>query len=249
MSAMTEAALSLAAQGWPVFPVDAVQKRPRTTHGHLDATTQEYHIRKWSTLFDRGGAIATPTGNGLLVVDIDPRNGGSRPSWAPETLTVRTQSGGWHLYYKLEGDDIRSRASLFGPGVDSKCSGGYVLVPPSPGYSWQNLRPRATLTTEDVRLHFDAGYVSGESISRLAPEDWCRGIIHDQVMAWAAYFAGQLDPDDVPTAVWALVDQARAAGLRIDNSRNHIGSAISWAIARERSNDYEPRSMQAPELS
>ena len=158
------------------------------------------------------------------------------PRWAPETLTVTTQSGGLHLYYKIEGEDIRSRASLFGPGVDSKCSGGYVLVPPSPGYRWSNVRPRAVLSHADVQSHFDNSYVSGETVARLAPEDWYRGVIHDQVMAWAAYFAGTLNPDDVPTAVWALVDQARAAGVRIDNDRDHIGSAIRWVLRREANN-------------
>lgn len=230
---MTDQAQLLASQGWPVFPVDAVQKRPRVSHGHLDASTDFDTIQGWARLFNSGGAIATPTGNGLLVIDIDPRNGGSVPSWAPETLTVSTQSGGLHLYYKLEGEDVRSRASLFAPGVDSKCAGGYVLIPPSPGYTWNTVRPRAVLTTDDVRAHFDTSYVSGESVARLNPERWQHGIIHDQVMAWAAYFAGMLEPDDVPTAVWALVDQARAAGVGIDNQRNHIGSAISWAIRRE----------------
>lgn len=230
---LTSAALELASKGWPVFPVSADQKRPRTPHGHLDATTDPDVIRGWARLFDRGGGIATPTGNGLLVIDVDPRNGGTVPSWAPETLTVSTQSGGLHLYYKITPEDVRSRASLFGPGVDSKCGGGYVLVPPTPGYTWEKVKARATLTTDDVRAHFNAAYSSGETVARLAPEDWYRGVIHDQVMAWAAYFAGQLPADDVPTAVWALVDQARAAGVSIDNSRNHIGTAIQWVVRRE----------------
>jgi hypothetical protein len=248
MPSLTEAAIELARAGWPVFPVSADQKRPRTPHGHLDATTQEYQIRKWTALFNQGGGIATPTGNGLLVIDVDPRNGGTVPRWAPETLTANTQSGGIHLYYKITPEDIRSRASLFGPGVDSKCGGGYVLVPPTPGYTWANTQARVTLTTDDVRTKFNQAYVSGESRARLAPEQWRRGIIHDQVMAWAAYFAGQLNPDDVPTAVWALVDQARASGVRIDNSRNHIGTAISWAVRREATSAANNQAMQAPNL-
>jgi len=235
---MTDAARELAAAGWPVFPVSVDEKRPRTPHGHLDATTDRSIIDGWSRLFDRGGGIATPTGNGLLVIDVDPRNGGTVPSWSPETLTVSTQSGGLHLYYKVTPDDIRSRASLFGPGVDSKCTGGYVLVPPSPGYTWAHIRPRAILSTDDVRAHFNTEYTNGETVARVPPEHWHRGIIHDQVMAWAAYFAGTLPIDDVPTAVWAMVDQARAAGVHIDNSRDHIGSAIRWVMRREANNTY-----------
>lgn len=248
MSTMTDAALELARAGWPVFPVGAKEKSPRSPHGHLDATTDATLIAGWRREFNQGGAIATPTGNGLLVVDVDPRNGGSVPRWAPETLTVSTQSGGLHLYYKIEPSDIKSRASLFGKGVDSKCAGGYVLVPPSPGYSWANVKPRATLLTEDVRAHFTETYEGGDSVKRLPPEEWFRGVIHEQAMAWAAYFAGQLNTDDVPTAVWAIVDQARAAGVRIDNSRDHIGSAIRWAIAREL-NNAESVTYNMPDLS
>lgn len=238
MSTMTNAALELARAGWPVFPVSARQKRPRSPHGHLDATTDPTTIVGWSQLFGNGGAIATPTGNGLLIIDVDPRNGGSRPRWAPETLTVTTQSGGLHLYYKLNGEDIQSRASLFGPGVDSKCSGGYVLVPPSPGYAWSDVRPRSVLRTEDVRAHFDNTYAPGGTVARLPADQWYRGIIHDQVRAWAAYFASTLGPDDVETAVWAMVDQARTAGVRIDNARDHVGSVIRWVVAREASKPF-----------
>jgi hypothetical protein len=230
------AAVTLAEAGWPVFPVSMSTKRPRTEHGHLEATTDVRVIRSWYHMFGKGGGIATPTGNGLLVIDIDPRNGGSRPRWTPDTLTARTQSGGIHLYYKIEPDDIKSRAGLFGEGVDSKCSGGYVLVPPTPGYRWEDLRPRALLTTRDVRDYFVESYQPGWGGRRLPPEEWQRGIIHDQVVAWAAYFAGLLDADDVPTAVWAMIDQARDSGVPIDNARDHIGTAIRWVLLREANN-------------
>lgn len=233
---LSRVAVELAEAGWPVFPVDAVTKRPKIPHGHLAASTETLRVWQWHELFDKRGAIATPTGNGLLVIDVDPRNGGTVPDWAPETLMVKTQSGGFHLYYKVD-EDIKSKAGLFGRGVDSKSKGGYVLVPPSPGYTWAHIMPRAQLRADDLRLHFVEDYVSGESATRVPPEQWYRGIIHDQAMAWAAYFAGQLaDPDDVETAVWAMVDQARAAGVPIDNARNHIGSAIKWVLRREAQN-------------
>jgi hypothetical protein len=244
-------ALKLARQGWPVFPVtldpdSPRNKRPKTEHGHLDATTDERTIRSWEQLFNHRGGIATPTGNGLLVIDIDPRNGGSRPAWCPDTLTAHTQSGGIHLYYKLEPDDIKSRAGLFGVGVDSKSAGGYVLMPPTPGYRWEDVRPRAVLATEDVRSRFIETYQPGGGGPRIPPEEWQRGIIHEQAVAWAAYFAGQHDADDVPTAVWAMVDQARASGVSIDNARNHIGTAIRWVLDREANSQ---GSTEAPSLT
>lgn len=232
---LAEQAVALAEAGWPVFPVDAASKQPRTKHGHLDASTDLARVRAWRGQFTNGGAIATPTGNGFLVIDVDPRNGGKVPDWCPPTRLVRTQSGGFHLHYKLEGGDIVSKASVFGPGVDSKSHGGYVLIPPSPGYEWLDLRPRAVLPKAFVESHFVSGMItSSGSVARLAPERWYRGIIHDQVVAWAAYFAGELETDDeVTAAVWAMVDQARAAGVSIDNNKDHIGTAIRWVLNRE----------------
>lgn len=234
---LSDAAVALAKGGWPVFPVDAVSKRPRNMHGHLDATTDVKKLRIWKNQFNYGGAIATPTGNGLLVVDVDPRNGGRVPTWAPRTRTVRTQSGGLHLHYKVD-EDIKSRAGLFGRGVDSKSAGGYVLLPPSPGYEWLDLSPRTVLTKAFLETKFVEASTSSGGAVRLAPEKWYRGIIHDQVVAWAAYFAGELEDDDEATrATWAMVEQARNAGVHIDNARGHIDSAIRWVLHREAAKD------------
>lgn len=234
MKALSKAAIELAEAGWKVFPVDAGSKRPKTAHGHLDASTNPAVVRRWHHLFDAHGAIATPTGDGLLVIDVDPRSGGHIPNWAPETLTVKTQHDGYHLYYSVD-EDITSRAGLFGRGIDSKSRGGYVLVPPSPGYRWVNVRPRAKVRADDLRLHMVEVGLAGSPMSpRLPPEEWYRGVIHDQVIVWAAHFAGQLmDPDDVTRAVWAMVEQARKHGVHIDNARDHIGSAIRWVLRRE----------------
>jgi hypothetical protein len=237
---LSDAALALAKGGWKVFPVDAVSKRPRSMHGHLDATTDPKKIQVWKRQFNYGGAIATPTGDGLLVIDVDPRNGGRVPAWAPATRLVRTQSGGLHLHYKVD-EDIKSRASLFGRGVDSKSAGGYVLLPPSPGYEWLDLRDRTALSKSFLEGHFAAETTSTGGAVRLAPDKWYRGIIHDQVVAWAAYFAGELDTDDeVVAATWSMVEQAKAAGLTVDNARGHIDGAIRWVLLREGAKDAPP---------
>lgn len=245
---LSDQALALAQAGWRVFPVDAETKRPRNLHGHLDATTDPRKIKIWRNQFNHGGAIATPTGDGLLVIDVDPRNGGRIPAWCPPTRVVRTQHHGWHLHYKLEGGDIISKASLFGPGIDSKSAGGYVLIPPSPGYEWGDLRPRTVLLKAVVESHIVPGVVNQDgSTARLAPEKWHRGIIHDQVLAWAAYFAGEMDTDDeVTQVVWAMVEQARRSGTRIDNARDHINTAIRWVLRREASNGREIQEQVPP---
>src|SRR5690606_32527839 len=139
----------------------------------------------------------------------------------------------YHLHYGID-EDIKSRPSLFGRGVDSKCAGGYVLIPPSVGYRWHDTRPRAFLMRAVIESHMDPTSPERTGVARLAPERWYRGIIHDQVVAWAAYFASQMDNEaDVVRATWEIVDRARAAGVRIDNRGGHIDSAIRWVLRKE----------------
>jgi hypothetical protein len=48
------------------------------------------------------------------------------------TFTVRTRSGGLHLYFKAPRDiKIKSSASKIAPGVDIRAEGGYVVGPTS----------------------------------------------------------------------------------------------------------------------
>jgi hypothetical protein len=138
VTTLAEAAVLLAQRGNRVFPTGA-DKAPRTPRGFHDGTTDIGVVEGWDW---EGGGIGLVIPDRVFVVDVDPRNGGTG-TWnaaqaghsLPGTRTVRTQSGGVHLYYSLP-DDRELRGSL-GPGVDIKKPGrGYVLVPPSPGYSF-----------------------------------------------------------------------------------------------------------------
>lgn len=138
---LLQEALALAAEGVAVFPV-GLDKKPRNSNGFHGATTDLEQIAAWDW---KGGAIGAAIPEGHFVVDIDPRNGGDKTQEAlvmadrkmPHTKVVGTQSGGTHRYYKIpEGLDVAKLRGTLGPGVDIKGSGkGYVLVPPSPGYS------------------------------------------------------------------------------------------------------------------
>ncbi|MBM4275877.1 MAG: DNA primase [Deltaproteobacteria bacterium] len=159
-----DAALSYAASEWPVFPLwwpvngrcacgkpdcQHPAKHPLGTlapHGVKDATTDSQTIRLWwgrAPLANIG--IATGPESGLVVVDLDPRNGGQPdrlPGPLPTTPTARTGGGGWHYYLAHPGDGLKFPPKLPGcPGADIKGGGGYVLAPPSlhvsgRRYSW-----------------------------------------------------------------------------------------------------------------
>jgi hypothetical protein len=130
-----DAALTLARQGVAVFPVGA-DKAPRTPRGFHDATTTLKVIRSWDWA---GGMIGHPPDKGVVIIDVDPRNGGEKTMALfpalPRTRTTETRSGGHHFWLTVD-PALEMRGKL-GPGVDVKRHGkGYVVIPPSPGYSY-----------------------------------------------------------------------------------------------------------------
>jgi len=132
---MLEAALTLARQGVAVFPVGP-DKAPRTPRGFYDATTTLKQIRAWDWT---DGMIGHPPEKGVVIIDVDPRNGGEKTMGLfpalPRTRTTKTRSDGRHYWLTVD-PSLEMRGKL-GPGVDVKRAGkGYVVIPPSPGYSY-----------------------------------------------------------------------------------------------------------------
>lgn len=84
--------------------------------------------------------ILTGTPSGFFVLDIDPDAGGN-DSMAqlvsrgrlPDTLRIRTGSGGTHIYFSMPDFDLgNGRGELKAyPGLDIRGTGGYVVAPPS----------------------------------------------------------------------------------------------------------------------
>jgi putative DNA primase/helicase len=150
MIGITNGAIALATRR-PVFACDW-QKRPVTARGFKDASRDPATIRQQ---FARPGAalIGVPSGEeaGFFVVDIDCKNGAPGLDWVhenrhrlPNTRQHRTRSGGAHLLYQWpSGRTIRNSAGKLAPGVDVRGDGGFVIVPPSPGYSLDVAAPMA----------------------------------------------------------------------------------------------------------
>ena len=142
MSEIVNKALEVAEE-YPVFPCDE-KKRPIVEGGYKAATQCVDTI---VAMFSSPSAklIGMPTGDisGLSVIDIDIRDGKQGKEWVEKnaellgiTRIARTQSGGWHYYYRhING--IRNRAGISGC-VDVRGDGGYVIHPHSDGYGWLN---------------------------------------------------------------------------------------------------------------
>ncbi len=149
MSAAQKAALVYARRARPVFPV-GVDKRPLTEHGFKNATTDEAAIQRWWRRFPDAG-IATPTGPGWFVLDVDDEQALKRLEGEhgplPATVEVVTPRPGRHLY--LQGEVTNSDRAL-PAGIHVRGTGGYVLLPPSPHenggvYKWQTAPDEASI--------------------------------------------------------------------------------------------------------
>ncbi len=145
-----EQVLELAKLGWRVHPLQKQDKVPILGRWQERATTDEKTIRLWHTQYeDCNWGIATGEESGIFVVDLDPKNGGDQ-SWnflidengVPDTVSVKTGSGGTHLYFKFpKGADIRNSSNKVGRGIDIRAVNGQVVAPGSlhPNgefYSW-----------------------------------------------------------------------------------------------------------------
>jgi putative DNA primase/helicase len=153
---MLQAASWYAARGLPVFPLHSVcngvcscakpacthpGKHPRTSHGFKEATTDETQIAAWWGQWPDAN-IGMPTGeaSGLLVLDVDPRNGGddslerliAKHGRFPDTAEQISGGGGRHYAFRDSGITVPKSLA---PGIDLKANGGYIVVAPSVHFS------------------------------------------------------------------------------------------------------------------
>ena len=136
------AALWYASGGFAVLPLRERSKQPLVSGGFKVASRDPATIRDWWQRWPAANVgIATGLPSALVVLDIDPRNGGDdsycelreKFRHGPETSIVHTGSGGAHEYFRHPGAGlIHCRSHLAGfRGIDVKADGGYVVAPPS----------------------------------------------------------------------------------------------------------------------
>ncbi len=159
MSNLYEAAQEYARQGIPVFPVHGIVdgvctcqlagacdnpgKHPATRKGFKDATDNLKTIARWWSQNPEYN-IGIPAEAIGTVIDVD--NDREKPgevSWAkfeedygpiPETRTVLTGSGGFHVWFKTPESVPTERLKEY-PGIDFQGVGAYVVCPPSRHHS------------------------------------------------------------------------------------------------------------------
>lgn len=91
----------------------------------------------WHRWPDANVAVATGSVSGLVVIDVDPRNGGEETLFRlqlehdilPMTLESETGGGGRHLWYGQP--ELPVASGMLGPGVELKGQRGLIVAPPS----------------------------------------------------------------------------------------------------------------------
>ena len=109
------------------FPVQNRAKFPPLVPGWKTAATNDAQtIEGWRTVYgpDTNWGVHCKD---LLVLDIDTHKGGVIPDGLPETYTVSTPSGGYHLYFRCPGG-VPNSVGKIAAGVDVRSNGGYVLA-------------------------------------------------------------------------------------------------------------------------
>jgi bifunctional DNA primase/polymerase-like protein/AAA domain-containing protein len=134
-------ALYWAARGFRVFPLEEGGHRPRQEGWTETATTDPELIWRWWHTDSPIGPIEQHYNigiltTGMLVVDIDVKKGKQglinffELHGEFDTLTVRTRSNGYHLFYRIPYEVAGSQGDRGGiaPGIDGRAFHNYVVA-------------------------------------------------------------------------------------------------------------------------
>lgn len=159
MTNLREAAIKYAKLGFAVFPLEPRMKEPATDHGFLEASTNPATVEAWwiqNPDYNIGIATGEPSHLVVIDADVDKIKGKTGDQsiydWEavygemPETWEVLTGRGGFHKWYRSDGDFKCSVDIL--PFVDIRANGGYVVAPPS-------VHPNGKLYEWEVSSHPD----------------------------------------------------------------------------------------------
>lgn len=286
---LLRAALETAARGWPVFPLRPGSKQPaghaearcpgtgRCTSGHLTpeqrATLDPELIHRAWTYAPYNIGLATGPAE-LVVIDLDvPKDRKDAPDGAanlralceradqphPHTYTVRTPSGGQHLYYQApHGARMRSTKGTLAPLIDTRAWGGYILAAGShlPGGAYRTthtapitplpgwLRQALTPTTPAPKASAPIGScrrperVAAVALTRerdkisAAPEGTRERTLFEAARAMGRFIAwGDIDRHQVEEA---FQEAGQLAGLTAHECRSTLRSALNWSIRTAR---------------
>ena len=250
MSIYKKAALEYATKyGWAVFPVSPKTKRPLTPNGCKDAKKIPGAIEAWWNRFpDAAIGVATGSASGLIVIDEDidedkglngydeVRRWERDNTGLPDTVQSITGRGGYHLFFRYTGTDIKNRAGIL-DGVDVRGEGGYVIVPPSKHpngteYMWEYPPEETELAevNETVRAFLSIGKVEHTEKFQL-PQVIPDGARNDTLYRLACSLQAQGVPDD---GIMAAVESANETRCNPPISQKELEIIVSSALQHQK---------------
>jgi putative DNA primase/helicase len=235
------AALALARHGFAVVPLHGLAngvctckkgdqcgrssgKHPATRHGWQDAMLVEGGIRAAFTGAaprNLGVACGAPSG-GLVVLDVDPRNGGDATLRAllakhgkfPHTACVASGGGGWHFWFRDTGGLVPRKVEV-GAGLELLSTGNLVVCPPSThlsggAYTWKVKAPLADIPEwlarcgrPEARSVTSSGATRGLRLNTVIP----LGSRNSELTRIAGMLVGRGAPEELVLTVLDQVNQ------------------------------------------
>jgi hypothetical protein len=188
-------------------------------NGLLDASTESWQIKLWWQREPQANLAVECTG--LIVVDVDPDDGGDESlavlerehGALPLTWRVISGGGGSHRYFKSPVGIVVPNISAktmdnppLGKGVDIRTKGGYVIAPPSRHingrrYEWSHHPNDTAIATAPDWLikclsrRGDSISTDGTSIEPIPSDEWWK-LTHEPITVYpdaaAVRIAGHL---------------------------------------------------------
>lgn len=193
MQTNLSAALGYTANGWAVLPVRPGSKVPMIARWQDQASADHAQVRGWWQTHPKAGIGVHCGLSGLVVIDVDPRNGGNETLarlqaergylWSEGCAIARTGGGGDHFVFAAP-EGVRLPGKL-GPGVDLLHGDRYFIAEPTAhpitgkAYRWDKganplhmgelpVLPRAWWTPFDASPTTDAA--DGDALANLGPD-------------------------------------------------------------------------------
>lgn len=184
-------------------------------HGHKSASNDPATVAKWWDRYPEANPAAAVAASCMVVIDIDPRNGGDvtfallEEKYGKILSDVEQLTGGSGRHLLLLADLLSGLPGKLGPGVDLK-SDGYIMLEPS--------------------NHISGGVYAWEGSSNPL-----EGVIPSVIPAWLRGMAGGEKTADIIPVTAATLDERTVGDLlkalpHIDcNDREnwlHVGMAL-----------------------
>jgi len=138
-------------RNWPLLPAkDKVPYDPATlakkagwSHFRRPLTEDEWRVLEQLLSSGEGWQVGVVCGHNVVALDIDQEELPDLPGLEVNCWTHRTPRGGWHFVYERPPHPVGTTRR--GP-FEVKAEGGFLIIPPSPGYKgvceeWPALEP------------------------------------------------------------------------------------------------------------